>query len=85
MARLENIDLNPQPQAWPACAECKEPFVLRHAIVFTRGERPTAGSTGPFVRNTLGFEWTWQRDCKHRRAEVITQVAKPVKKRRARR
>lgn len=77
MAKLDKIDLNPQPQVWPACAECKEPFVLRRVLVL---REPT-----PDNLRALKFEWAWQRDCKHKKAEAITQVAKPEKQRKVRR
>ena len=81
MTKLTSIDLNPQPRVWPACAECLEPFVLRRAIVFKQARTRHTGHTA----STIDFEWCWQRDCKHRKAEAITQISKPTKKRKARR
>ena len=60
--------LNPQPKTWPQCAQCKEPFVLRRAIVFSPGR---SGRT-----MSVGERWTWQRDCKHRQAAVSVARAK---------
>lgn len=51
-------DLNPQPSAWPQCSECKTAYVLRRALTFSASGR----------RMSLASEWTWQRDCKHRKA-----------------
>jgi hypothetical protein len=62
-------DLNPQPRAWPCCALCHMPFVLRRSIVFS------AVKSAP-KRHTLTMEWCWQRDCKHRKSGVESAGSK---------
>lgn len=57
-------DLNPQPKTWLRCSECKTSYVLRRAMVMDRAAK------------TLTVEWTWQRDCKHRKAETEVASAK---------
>jgi hypothetical protein len=46
-------EVNPNPTAWPACSQCNAAYVLRRCLRFGTG----------------GFEWLWQRDCKHKYAE----------------
>lgn len=55
--------LNPQPKAWPQCAECKAPYVLRRAFIFTTKRNSRSMS--------INERWAWQRDCKHRKAAVV--------------
>lgn len=56
---------NPQPKAWPACPTCDTAYVLRRAIVMrTEGKRAT-----------MGEEWVWQRDCKHKKAEPVVKTS----------
>lgn len=49
-------DLQPDPTAWPECAECGVTYVLRRCIVFG---------------DETGYRWLWQRDCKHKKADAV--------------
>lgn len=45
----------PTPTVWPRCSECDVDYVLRRCFVFN-------GRTG--------YDWLWQRDCKHKKADA---------------
>lgn len=58
--------LNPQPATWPTCGDCGVAYVLRRGIVVTpKGKRMS-----------LDEKWVWQRDCKHKKAEIKIKVKK---------
>lgn len=64
--KKESTSLTPQPLAYPACGTCKTPFVLRRMVfVFTSNGKPDRP------------EWLFQRDCKHKTAEIITVDERP--------
>jgi hypothetical protein len=49
-------EATPQPALWPVCGECETEFVLRRSLVVRGGNL-----------STMKVEWTWVRDCKHRK------------------
>ena len=58
------MSITPDPEVWPVCTECHVPAVLRRMMVLG------AGSTH--------WEWLWQRDCKHKRANVEIATKEPT-------
>ena len=62
--------IQPDPQVWPECSECGFAYVLRRCMRFTIGAGEQA--------NNLRLEWLWQRDCKHKRANVEIATKEPT-------
>lgn len=44
----------PNPRCWPECSECGVAYVLRNCVTFGA---------------ELKYQWLWQRDCKHKKAD----------------